>query len=68
MPAVLEKAPEPAKAAAPAAPAPAALVADEVALCDVDEASAAMIMAIVCDEAGEAPETLRFRSIRQIKA
>lgn len=77
-PAVPEQTPQPAAAPAPAVepatPAKAAeppvlsAAADEVALCGVEEADAAMIIAILCDEIGGDPAALRFRSIRRVDA
>lgn len=53
-------------AAAPAAPAaPVLPVASsgEVLLSGVDDSTAAMIIAILCDELGQNPAALRFKSI-----
>jgi hypothetical protein len=58
---------EPALPAAPMAPSPApAATIPEVKLIGVDEKSAAMIMAIVCDELQMPPEKLCFKTIRSV--
>ena len=66
-----------AKAAPAAAPAPAAAVRTLVAgynvlkpvlaLCGVDESTAAMVMAITADKLGAQPSELSFRAIRAIE-
>lgn len=45
---------------------PEATFSPELKLIDVDEKTAAMIIAIVCDESGFAPEELNFKYIKQI--
>ena len=64
-----------APAAAPAAAAPAAVKdgpaapgsAGKVALHDVSDRDAAMIMAIVADKMGKPVNELRFKSIKEVK-
>lgn len=57
-------APVQAPASAPVAAAPVAVAASGVQLVDVDEATAAVIMAIVSNESGIPLEKLSFRSIK----
>lgn len=60
-------APAPAAVAAPAqTAAPVAVVKKDPELIDVDEKSAAIIMAIVSDESGIPLERLAFKSIKKI--
>ena len=54
-----------APAAAPAAPAPGS--AGKIALHDVPDKTAAMLMAIVADRTGKPLNQLRFISIREVK-
>ncbi len=56
----------PAAVSAPAQAAPAAVVKKDPELIDVDEKSAAIIMAIVSDETGIPLERLAFKSIKKI--
>ncbi|MBQ3006487.1 MAG: hypothetical protein IJD78_02895 [Clostridia bacterium] len=56
----------PAPAAAPAAAAPAVYAAGRTQLIDVDEPTAAVIMALVSNQSGIPLERLAFRSIRGI--
>ena len=66
-----KKSAEPAPAAAPAAPAvktaPAPGTAGKIALHDVPDKTAAMLMAIVASKTGKPLNQLRFISIREIK-
>lgn len=50
----------------PAMPAPS-VGSQALSLVDVDEKTAAMIMAIVCHETGTPPDQLYFKSIRRIQ-
>ena len=56
----------PAATPVPAAVAPVAVVKKDPELIDVDEKSAAIIMAIVSDETGIPLERLTFKSIKKI--
>lgn len=58
-------APAPAAQRAPSAPAPG--TAGQVALHDVPDQTAALLMAIVADKTGKPLNQLRFISIREIK-
>ena len=51
-----------------AAPADSGLPDGALRLTNVDDATAAMLMAIVSEESGIPPERIRFRSIRQVGA
>ncbi len=59
-------APAPAVEAAPTAMSEGAFSSGQLKLIGVDEPTAAMIMAIVCEESGIPLEELRFKSIRAI--
>lgn len=67
-PAAASAAESPAAAAAPAKDGPAAPgSAGQIALHDVSDKDAAMIMAIVADELGKPINELRFKSIKEVK-
>lgn len=67
-PAAASAAESPTAAAAPAKDGPAAPgSAGQIALHDVSDKDAAMIMAIVADELGKPINELRFKSIKEVK-